>query len=83
MNDTQERLVTREQASATSQSVTLQHALAGVLREHLNNAPTLSSRSYIPLEVSAAVPESGIKLVGDKFIRGEDAECMRVPVDTS
>ena len=52
MHNAQERLVTGEETSPTSEGVALEHTLAGVLRQDLNDTTTLGTGSDIPLEVA-------------------------------
>jgi hypothetical protein len=55
VDNAKERLIAREQACAACEGVALEHALAGVLGENLDDASTLPTGSDIPLEVSTAL----------------------------
>ena len=79
MHNAQERLVTREETSPTGEGVALEHTLARVFGQDLHDTSTLVPASDIPLEVTTTIPENGVKLVGDKLIRREDTEALRVP----
>ena len=79
MHNAQERLVTGEETSPTGEGVALKHTLARVFGQDLHDTSTLVPASDIPLEVTATIPENGVKLVGDKLIRREDTEALRVP----
>ena len=79
MHDAQERLVTREETSPTGEGVALKHTLAGVFGQNFYDTSALVSASDVPLEVTATIPENSVKLVGDKLIRREDTEALRVP----
>ena len=79
VDDAEERLVRGEETGTASESVALEHALAGVLRQDLNDTTTLGTGSDIPLEVAGGVAEGSVELVGDELIGGEDAEGLGVP----
>lgn len=76
MHDAQERFIAWEQPSTTSERVPLQHTLAGMLGQHLDDTSTLGARGNIPLEVSSGIRalKDCIEFVGDKLIRREDTE---------
>ena len=79
MHNTQERLVTREETSPTSEGVALKHTLARMFGQDLHDTSTLVPASDVPLEVTATIPENSVKLVGDKLIRREDTERVAIP----
>lgn len=79
VNDAEERLIAGEETGTASEGVTLEHALAGMFRQNLNDAPALASGRDVPLEVAAAIAEDGVELVRDKLIGGEDTERLRIP----
>lgn len=74
MNDTQETLIRREDTSSTSESISLQETLAGMLAEDLDDTASLSVGELVPLKVSACVVEYCIKLVADQFIWRKDSK---------
>jgi len=67
-----------KEAGTTSERVTLEHSLTGVLRKYLDDTTTFATRGYIPLEVTVTVIKDSVELVGDEFIRRENAERLRV-----
>ena len=79
LDNAQKCLVAWKEAGTTSERVTLEHSLAGMLRKYLNDTTTFAARGYIPLEVTVTVIKDSVELVGDEFIRREDAERLRVP----
>jgi len=52
--DSKESLIAREERSSSSKCVPLQHALAGMLGQYLNDAPVLTTGSNIPLEITSS-----------------------------
>ena len=74
VNDAEEGLVTREETGPAGQGVTLEHALAGVLGQDLDDTTAIGTGGDIPLEVTAAMAEDCVELVGDELIRREDTE---------
>ncbi len=80
MDNPEEGFVRWEKTSTAGEGVALEHALASVLGKDFNYTTPLAARGYIPLEVTAAVIEDGVELVGDQFIRREDSECSGIPV---
>ena len=79
VDDAEERLVAREEPRPARERVALEHALAGVFREDLNDASALAAGRDVPLEVAADVTEDGIELVRHKLVGGEDTERLRIP----
>lgn len=45
-----------------------------MLRQYFDNTTALGARSYIPLEVTAAVVKNSAKLVRNEFVRRENTE---------
>ena len=79
MYNTKERLVRREEASPPCECVSLQHTLAGMLREDFDYTSSAGTRILIPLEVTTSCVEHRIKLVRHKLVGRENAERARVP----
>ena len=74
VDDAEEGLVTREETGPAGQGVTLEHALAGVLGQDLDDTTAVLTGGDIPLEVTATMTEDRIELVGDELIGREDTE---------
>ena len=55
MDDAQEGFITRKQPGPTRQRVTLQHTLASVFRQDLDDSSALVARGDVPLEVTPTV----------------------------
>ena len=51
-----------------------------MLGQYLNDTTTFGAGGYVPLEITTAVIENGIQLVGDEFVGREDAERFGVPI---
>ena len=63
LDDAQERFVARKETRPSSESVSLEHALACVLRKDLDNAPAFGTARDVPLEVTPSVFEHGVEFV--------------------
>jgi hypothetical protein len=74
MHDPQKRLIAREQARPARERVSLEHTLARVFGEYLDDAPALRAARGVPLEVPPRVAEDGVELVADELVGREDAE---------
>ena len=81
VNDTEESLVAREKGGTSGESVALHHALAGMLRQDLDDTSTFGTTSNIPLEVTSGAAEDGIQLVGHEFVGREYTEGGWIPGD--
>ena len=79
MDDPEESFVAREESRSASEGVSLEHALAGVLRKDLDDAPTLGPGGDVPLKVPATIFEHGVQLVRYQLVGREDAETLRIP----
>jgi hypothetical protein len=50
-----------------------------VFGEDLNYPTVLTPRGNIPLEVTGGDIKNGVQLIGDEFVRRENAECLWIP----
>lgn len=55
LDNAQESFITGEEPCAASQSVSLEHSLASMLRQNFDDTPAFATRGNIPLEVAAGV----------------------------
>lgn len=83
VHDAEEGFVAGEEPRSSGECVALQHSLTGVFGKDLDDTSALAARGDIPLEITAGFLEDGVQLVGDQFVRREDAECFWVPVINS
>ena len=66
VDDAEEGFVAGEKAGSPSESVALEHSLAGMFGKNLNDATSLCTpRGGIPLEVAAGYLEHGVEFVGN------------------
>jgi hypothetical protein len=79
VNDPEEGFVAREKTRSAGESVPLEHTLAGMFGEDLNDASAFATALRVPLEVAPRVFEYSIELVRYQLVGGEDAESLRVP----
>ena len=79
VDDSEEGLVGREQASAPCEGVSLHHTLASVLRENLDDTSTAVASCDIPLEVTSCGFEDSVELVRYQLVVREDTELLGVP----
>lgn len=74
LDDAQKRFIRGEETRTSSEGISLQHALTGVFGENLDHTAAVGCRGGIPLEVTTAGVEDGVKLVRYKLVGGEDTE---------
>lgn len=72
VNDAYEGFVRREKSCPSCKCISLQHTLTSVLGQNFDDAPSLSTASNVPLEVSTGDFEYGVELVRNQLVRGEN-----------
>lgn len=79
VDNSKEGLIRRENTSSASKCVSLEHPLTNVFRKDLYYPAIITAWGNIPLEITRGDIENGVQLVGDEFIRRENAECFWIP----